>query len=90
MWKKKKQKEGLLMDHFSLGQKNLHFPFSCLITSFLSGCSFKKNFASLSLLPTENIVFKQISQRVYRTDYRLMLEGKIIVHEPINVAGRTP
>lgn len=78
------------MNPFSLGQKNLHFPFSCLITVFLFGCSFENIFLS-HLYSLQ----KTLSSNKYLKGFIELITGwfwkerKIIVREPINVAGTT-
>ena len=78
------------MNLFSLGQKNLHFPFSCLITSFLFGCSFENIFLfhlySLQKSLSSNKYLRAFIELI--TDW-FREERKIIVHELTNVAGTT-
>lgn len=77
------------MNPFSLGQKICIFVLVVLLLAFSLAAALK-TFCFTSLFPTNNIVLKQISQRVWRTDYKLNLEGKkdncVWV---IDIAGRT-
>lgn len=78
------------MNPFSPGQKNLRFPFSSLITSFLFGCSFENIFLSHLYSPQKTLSSnKYLKGFIELITDRFWKERKIIVRELINVAGTT-